>query len=77
MRGEKLAKSSGTFRSFKHRNFRIFFIASFFSNIGTWVQRIAQDWLVLELSLDYKHFHLSFFPALVENSLIDFQNESY
>jgi len=52
MRGEKLAKSSGTFRSFKHRNFRIFFIASFCSNIGTWVQRIAQDWLVLELTND-------------------------
>lgn len=47
-----MAKSSGTFRSFRHPNFRVFFFASFFSNIGTWIQRIAQDWLVLELTHD-------------------------
>jgi len=37
-------------RSFRHRNFRILFSANTLSNIGSWAQRIAQDWLVLELT---------------------------
>jgi len=41
---------SPTLRSFKHRNFRILYPANAMSNIGTWAQRVAQDWLVLELS---------------------------
>lgn len=41
---------SGNWRSFRHRNYRILFAANAVSNIGTWAQRIAQDWLVLELT---------------------------
>ena len=41
---------SGALRSFKHRNFRVLYPASVVSNIGTWAQRVAQDWLVLELT---------------------------
>lgn len=37
-------------RSFRHRNFRLLFPASTLSNIGSWAQLIAQDWLVLELT---------------------------
>lgn len=37
-------------RAFKHRNFRILFPVSVLSNTGTWAQRIAQDWLILELT---------------------------
>lgn len=36
--------------SLRHSNYRIFFIGSSVSSIGTWVHRIAQDWLVLELT---------------------------
>ena len=36
--------------SLRHSNYRIFFIGSSISSIGTWVHRIAQDWLVLELT---------------------------
>ena len=36
-----------TFRSLKSFNFRLWTIGSLVSNIGTWKQRIAQDWLVL------------------------------
>ncbi|CAB4565718.1 MAG: MFS transporter [Actinobacteria bacterium] len=43
-------KVDGNWRSFRHRNFRIFFWASVLANIGNWAQRIAQDWLVLELT---------------------------
>lgn len=41
---------SNSLRSFKHRNFRILYPANALSNIGTWTQRVAQDWLVLELT---------------------------
>jgi MFS family permease len=36
-----------TFRSLGIYNFRLFFIGAFVSNVGTWMQRTAQDWLVL------------------------------
>lgn len=39
-----------TFRSLKHRNYRLWWSGSILSNIGTWIQRIAQDWLVLDLT---------------------------
>ncbi|WP_161927714.1 MFS transporter [Gordonia crocea] len=38
------------FASLSHRNYRIYFVGALVSNIGTWIQRVAQDWLVLELS---------------------------
>jgi MFS family permease len=41
---------SQALRSFKHRNFRILYPANALSNIGTWTQRVAQDWLVLQLT---------------------------
>ena len=37
-------------RSFQHRNFKLFFISNFLSNVGGWAQRVAQDWLVLQLT---------------------------
>jgi len=40
----------GNWRSFRHRNYQILFPANAASNIGSWAQRIAQDWLVLELT---------------------------
>lgn len=43
-------KVDGNWRSFRHRNYRILFPASTISNIGSWAQRVAQDWLVLELT---------------------------
>jgi MFS family permease len=41
---------SPTFRAFKVRNFRLYASGAIVSNIGTWMQRVAQDWLVLELT---------------------------
>ena len=43
-------KADGNWRSFRHRNYRILFPANAASNIGTWAQRVAQDWLILELT---------------------------
>ena len=39
-----------TFAALVNRNYRIYLAGAFVSNIGTWMQRVAQDWLVLELS---------------------------
>ncbi len=38
------------FGSLRVRNYRLFASGQVISNVGTWMQRIAQDWLVLELS---------------------------
>jgi MFS family permease len=40
-------RASGTFRSLRSFNFRLWTAGALVSNIGTWMQRIAQDWLVL------------------------------
>jgi MFS family permease len=40
------------FRALRVRNFRIFSSANLVSLTGTWMQRIGQDWLVLQLSGD-------------------------
>lgn len=42
--------ASRTFRSLSVPNYRTFFTGHAVSVIGTWMQRVAQDWLVLELS---------------------------
>jgi MFS family permease len=36
-----------TFRSLRSFNFRLWTAGALISNIGTWMQRVAQDWLVL------------------------------
>ncbi|MFJ1600042.1 MFS transporter [Streptomyces sp. NPDC088261] len=40
----------GTFSSLKIRNYRLFATGAVVSNIGTWMSRITQDWLVLSLT---------------------------
>jgi MFS family permease len=47
---ETTPASGGMFAALSNRNYRIYVSGSFISNIGTWMQRVAQDWLVLELS---------------------------
>ncbi len=38
------------FHALRHRNFRLFFFGQGTSLVGTWMQNIAQGWLVLELT---------------------------
>jgi MFS family permease len=38
---------TGTFRSLASRNYRLWAAGALISNIGTWMQRTAQDWIVL------------------------------
>src|ERR1700733_11427537 len=37
----------GTFRSLGNYNYRVWASGAIVSNIGTWMQRTAQDWIVL------------------------------
>ena len=41
---------SPTFRSLSNRNYRLYASGAVVSNVGTWMQRVAQDWLVLQLT---------------------------
>jgi MFS family permease len=41
---------SNTFRALKHRNFQLFFAGQFISLTGTWMQSVAQSWLVYRLT---------------------------
>lgn len=38
------------FRALRHRNFLLFWSGAFLSNTGTWMQAVAQGWLVLQLT---------------------------
>jgi MFS family permease len=43
---------SQTFASLRYANYRIWFAGALLANIGTWMQRVAQDWLVLTVLSD-------------------------
>ncbi|MBP1705463.1 MAG: hypothetical protein H6Q36_1202 [Chloroflexi bacterium] len=51
MTGRSLA-GSRTLRAFRHRNYRLFFGGQLVSLIGTWMQTLAQAWLILKLTGD-------------------------
>jgi hypothetical protein len=39
--------STSALRSLRNHNYRLWAAGAFVSNVGTWTQRTAQDWLVL------------------------------
>ena len=44
---------ASVFRSLRGFNYRVWIAGAFVSNVGTWVQRTAQDWLVLTQLTDH------------------------
>jgi MFS family permease len=68
---DKRGEGIPLFASLKIRNYQLFFWGGFLSNIGGWMARIAQDWLVLTILTDYSSTALGvttalqFLPALV------------
>ena len=60
---------SPTFRALHNRNYRLYAAGGVVSNTGTWMQRVAQDWLVLELTHSGLALGivtgLQFLPALI------------
>lgn len=55
---------SSMFRSLSERNYRIWFAGSLASNIGTWMQRTAQSWIVLTELTDHDATALGVVMAL-------------
>src|SRR5919197_2402930 len=45
-----VALNRRTFASLKHRNYRLFFTGQAISVVGTWMHRVAQAWVVLQLT---------------------------
>jgi len=45
-----LAPGHGWFRALRHVEYRVFWTGNFVSNIGSWMQNVAQGWLVLQLT---------------------------
>ena len=45
-----MRRRTAMFRALSHRNYRVFWIGAFLSNAGTWMQAVAQGWLVLQLT---------------------------
>jgi MFS family permease len=44
-----VSSSQGTFAAMRHRNFKLYFGGQLISNIGTWMQVIAQAWVVYQI----------------------------
>src|SRR3954463_8310003 len=59
--GSGFALANGS-RGFRHRNYGIFFAGQLVSLVGTWMQQVAQAWLVLELT--HEPFMLGVVTAL-------------
>ena len=47
---EEESRLGTTFHALRNRNYQLFWFGSFLSNIGTWMQAVAQGWLVRELT---------------------------
>src|ERR1700722_11777317 len=43
-------RAAGTFRALRHRNFKLFFSGQIISLVGTWMQTVAQAWLIYRLT---------------------------
>jgi MFS family permease len=54
----------GAFRSLRNYNYRVWAAGALLSNVGTWMQRTAQDWLVLAVLTDKNATALGIVMAL-------------
>jgi MFS family permease len=55
---------ASTFASLSVYNYRSWFIGALFGNTGTWMQRVAQDWIVLTLYTDNDAFAVGVITAI-------------
>jgi len=61
----KPSRASGMFRALQHRNYRLFWSGAFLSNIGTWMQGVAQGLLMYKLTKSAFWLGLDGFMATV------------
>ena len=55
---------SRTFTSFKYHNYRLWWMSNIFASTGLWMQRVAQDWVVLMVLTDQSGFAVGVVTAL-------------
>ena len=55
-----------------YRDFRVLWIGAFTSSIGTWMQKVAQNWLVLMLAGPASAFYLGLDTFLGEAPILLF-----
>lgn len=60
----------GTFRAMQHRNYRLYFTGQLISMAGTWMQTIAQAWLVYQLSRSELMLGVVSFAAAIPSLLV-------
>src|SRR5512141_3041323 len=61
---------STTFSAMRHHNFQLYFGGQLISNIGTWMQIIAQGWVVYQIGHSELTLGLVAFASAVPNLLI-------
>src|SRR5262249_32663857 len=54
-----------TFRAFRYPDFRLMWAGAFTSKTGTWMQDVAQAWLLLEMAGSASYQALLTFPAIL------------
>lgn len=57
-------------RVFRYRDFRLFWLGAFFSFTGSWVQNVAQGWLVYEMTNDAAKLAFVSFVGMVPVSIV-------
>jgi len=62
--------ASSTFAAMRHRNFRLYFGGQLISNIGTWMQIIAQGWVVYQIGHSELTLGLVAFASAIPTLLI-------
>lgn len=55
---------SRTFHSLRYPNFRLWFAGNVIASTGSWMQRVAQDWVVLTVLTNHDGFQLGVVTAL-------------
>src|SRR6185369_2088799 len=63
-------RRTGTFAALRRRNFQLYFGGQLISNAGTWMQVIAQGWLVYQLSHSELALGIVGFAAAIPSLLI-------
>lgn len=57
-------------RSFRHRDFRILWLGAFLSFTGSWVQNVAQAWLIFSITGSYAQLGLVAFLGMAPVSIL-------
>jgi MFS family permease len=68
-RASRRVSLAQTFAAFKHRNYRLWFAGQLISLSGTWMQNLAQPWLVYELTRSPMYLGIVSFSSAVPTLL--------